>query len=207
MPVLPSTKNVGKWGPPPGWSPSAGDVVVLGAVVNVTYSGIVIYALANPDGLLGTAVRKWVEIGRTPFAPAYFLAGSAGCGGVKAGPFIARAWTFDIHLIVINLIVAAVLIAASRRYWADWSRQLHDRLGRLGLKGDAIPLGADAGYVTILGGAIAVLWLLLLQNGLFDSAAHCASLQPWHLLRIPLLVTTAHGLACVAAAFWVARDP
>jgi hypothetical protein len=207
MPVRPTAQDDGQWGPPPGWSPTAGDVVVLGAVFNLTYSGIVIYALANPDGLLGTAVRKWVEIGRTLFAPAYFLAGSAGCGGVKVSPFIARAWAFDIHIIVINLIVAAALIAASRRYWADWSRQLYGALGRLGLKGDAIPLRADAGYGTVLCGAIAVLWWLLLQNDLFDSAAHCVSLQPWHLLRIPLLVTTAHGLACVAAAFWVARDP
>jgi hypothetical protein len=207
MPVQPTAKDDGHWGPPPGWSPTAGDVVVLGAAFNLTYSGIVIYALANPEGLLGIVVRRWVEISRNLFAPAYFLAGNAGCGGAKLSPFIPRAWAFDIHLIVTNLIVAAMLIAASRRYWADWSRQLYGALGRLGLKGDAIPLGADAGYVTVLCGAIAVLWWLLLQNGLFDSAAHCAALQPWRLLRVPLLVTTAHGLACVAAAFWVARDP
>jgi hypothetical protein len=184
--------------------------VVLGAVFNLTYSGIVIYAQASPDGLLGTAVRKWVEIGRTLFAPAYFLAGSAGsagCGGAKVSPFIARAWAFDIHIIVINLIVAAMLIAASRRYWPSWSRQLYGALGRLGLEGDAIPLGADAGYVTVLCSVIAVLWWLLLRNDLFDSAAHCAALQPWQLLRVPLLTTIAHGFACVAAAFWVAREP
>jgi len=34
-----------------------------------------------------------------------------------------------------------------------------------------------------------------------------AALQPWHLLRVPLLTITAHGFACVAVAFWVARDP
>lgn len=204
MPVRPTAKDNGHWGTPPGGSPTAGDVVVLGAAVNLIYSGIVIYALANPDGRLGTAVRKWIEIGRTLFAPAYSLAGSAGCGDVKLSPFIARAWSFDIHLIVINLIVAAVLTAASQRYWADWSRQLHGALDRLGLKGDA---GADAGYVTVLCGAIAVLWWLLLKDDLFDSAAHCASLQPWRLWRIPLLVITAHGLVCVAASFWVARDP
>jgi hypothetical protein len=181
--------------------------VVLGAVFNLTYSGIVIYALANPDGLLGIAVRKWVAIGQNLLVPAYFLAGRAGCGGVKVSPFIARAWAFDIHMIVINLIVAAVLIAASRRYWANWSRQLYSALGRLGLKGDAILLGADVGYGTVLCGAIAVLWWLFVKNDLFDSAAHCASLQPWHLLRVPLLTTIAHGFASFAAAFWIARDP
>lgn len=207
MPVRPTTKDGGHWGPPPGWSPSAGDVVALGAVFNLTYSGVVIYALANPEGLLGIAVRKWIEIGRNLLAPVYLLAGSTGCGGVKVSPFVARAWACDIHLTVINLMVAAALIAASRRYWATWSRQLYDAFGRIGLKGDAIQQGADAGYVTVLCGAIAVLWWLLLQNDLFDSAAHCASLQPWHLFRIPLLTIIAHGFACVAAAFWIARDP
>ncbi len=52
MPVRPTAKDDAQWGPPPGWAPTAGDVVVLGAIVNLTYSGIVIYALANPDGLL-----------------------------------------------------------------------------------------------------------------------------------------------------------
>jgi hypothetical protein len=179
--------------------------VVLGAVFNLIYSGIVIYALANPDALLGTAVRKWIEIGRTLLAPAYVIAGSPGCGGVS--PFVARAWAFEIHLTVINLMAAAVLIAASRPYWANWSRQLYGALGRLGLKGEAIHQGADAGYGTVLCGAIAVLWWLLLEDDLFDSAAHCAALQPWHLVRIPLLTTIAHGFATFAAAFWVAREP
>jgi len=207
MPVRPTAKDDGHWRPPPGWSPTAGDVVALGAVFNLTYSGIVIYALANPDGPLGTMVRRWVEIGRNLFAPAYLLAGNAGCGGLKVSSFVARAWAFDIHLLVINLIVVAVLIAASRPYWTNWSRQIHGALGRHDLKGDAIDGGADAGYGTVLCGAIAVLWWLLLQNDLFDSAAHCAAFQPWHLLRVPLLTTVAHGFASFAAAFWVARDP
>jgi hypothetical protein len=181
--------------------------VALGAVFNLTYSGTVIYALANPVGLLGIAVRKWVETGRSLFSPAYFLAGNADCGGARVSSFVGRAWAFDVHLIVINLIVAAVLIAASRRYWVNWSRQLYDALGRLGLRAEAVHLGADAGYAMVLCGAIAALWWLLLQNDLFDSAAHCAALQPWHLLRVPLLVAIAHGFACVAAAFWIARDP
>lgn len=204
MSVRPTTRHDGHWGPPPGWSPTAGDVVALGAVLNLTYSGVVIYALANSDGLLGIAVEKWVEVVRSFLAPAYVLAGHAGCGGARASPFVARAWAFDIHLIVINLVVVAGLIAGSRPYWATWSRPLYGALSRLGLTSDA---GADAGYATVVCGAIAALWWLLLQNDLFDSPVHCAALQPWHLLRVPLLATIAHGFASVAAAFWVARDP
>lgn len=206
MPVRPTTTRDGPWGPPPGWTPTAGDVVSVGAVFNMTYTAIVIYALANPDGLIGGAVGKWVEICRKVLGPAYVLAGSAGCGGAKVSPFVARAWVFDIHLKVINLIVVAILIAGSRRYWPSWSGQLYGTLDRLGLKGDAIHQGADAGYVTVLCGAIAPLWWLLLENDLFESAAHCITLQPWLLLRVPLLTTTAHAFACVAAAFWVARE-
>ncbi|HEX5262432.1 MAG TPA: hypothetical protein VFW13_02835, partial [Phenylobacterium sp.] len=205
MPIRPRANHGGPWRPPAGWSPGAGDVVALGAAFNLTYSSIAIYALANPDGPLGVVVGKWIEVGRD--APIYALAGRAGCGGAKVSSFVARAWIFDVHLVVINLIVVAGLIAASRRYWATWSRELYGALHELGLGGDAIDQGADIGYVTVLCGAVGALWWMVLHNDLFDSAAHCAALQPWHLLRIPLLATITHGFICVAAAFWVAREP
>jgi hypothetical protein len=181
--------------------------VLLGAVFNMTYSVIGIYALANPDGLLGVAMGRWVEICRKVLWPAYVLAGSAGCGGAKVSPFAARAWTFDIHLTAVNLIVVALLILGSQRYWSNWSGQLNGAISRFGLKGDAVHQAADAGYVMVLCGAIAPLWWLLLENDLFDSAVHCTALKPWLLLRIPLLTTTAHAFPCVAAGFWVAREP
>jgi hypothetical protein len=172
----------------------------LGAVFNLSYAAMIIYALTNPDGRFGAGVAIWVQIARRGLEPAYFLAGHAGCGGADASAFVAQAWTFDVHLVAINLIVAAGLFASSRRYWLTWSQQLY-------VAPDAGREAAETGFGTMLWGAIAALWWLILENDLFDSAAHCAALRPWFLFREPLLATFAHGAASFAGALSAARRP
>ena len=105
----------------------------------------------------------------------------------------------------VNLIVAAALFAASRRYWVIWSRQLDGDPGWRNIAPDAKRQEADEGFGMVTWGAVGALWWLILGNGLFDNAAHCASLRPWLLFREPLLVTSAHGFASFAAALSVAR--
>lgn len=205
MPTQPTTTRRDTREPPQTWAPGAGDVVLLGAVFNLSYAAVIIYALANPEGRFGAGVAKWVQITREVLKPAYVLAGHAGCGGVEVNAFLARAWAFDVHLVAINLLVAAVLFAASRRYWLTWSQQLYGAPGWRNVAPDARRQEAETGFGTVLWGAIAALWWLILENDLFDSAAHCASMRPWLLFREPLLATFAHGAASLAAALSVAR--
>lgn len=61
------------------------------------------------------------------------------------------------------------------------------------------------GSGVLIWGAIAALWLLILGADLFDSASHCAHLNPWLFLRIPVLAAASLGLAVAAATFLTAR--
>lgn len=188
-------------------APLAGGVVLLGALFNLSYAAVIIYALANPDGRLGVWVATWVQIARRILEPVYVIAGHAACGGVEVSAVVARAWTFDVHLVAINLIVATVLFAASRGYWVTWAQQLRDAPGWRDVAPDARRQEVDAGFGTVLWGVIAALWWLTLENDLFDSAAHCATLRPWFLVREPLLITFAPAAASFAAALSLARKP
>ncbi len=194
-------------GPFAAWTPIAGDVVLLGALVNLGYATVVIYALANPASRIGGWVAAWVQLARKGLAPAYLLAGHADCDGSRVGTFVARAWDYDVHLVAINLIVAAALFAASRRYWPAWSQQVLDSPTWRDMSEGARQQETDVGFGTVMWGAIAVVWWLILENDLFDSAAHCSSVRPWMLWRAPLLATSAHGLTSLAAALWAGRTP
>jgi hypothetical protein len=134
-------------------------------------------------------------------------AGHVDCGGGAVSAFVARAWEFDVHLVTINLIVAAGLFAASRRYWPAWSQQALNQPTWRDMSEGARQQETDVGFGTVLWGAIAAVWWLILGNELFDSAAHCSSVQPWMLWRAPLLATSAQGLATLAAALWAGRIP
>lgn len=70
--------------------------------------------------------------------------------------------------------------------------------------GDDRQWAAGSSFGAVLWGAVAALWWLILENDLFDSAAHCRSLQPWFLFREPLLTTFVHGCATLAAALSLA---
>lgn len=177
----------------------------LGALINLTYAAVVIHGLANPQGRVGTWVSAWVRFTRRGLEPAYRLAGHADCGGGPASPFVNRAWTFDVHLVTVNLIVAAVLFATSRRYWPAWSRQVLDQPSWRDIPAASRRQEVEIGFGTVLWGAIAALWWLVLENDLFDSAAHCAAVRPWLLYRAPLLAISAHGLASLAAALWAGQ--
>jgi hypothetical protein len=182
--------------------------VLLGAVFNLSYATVVIYALANPEGRIGGWVAAWVHLARKGLAPAYILAGGhVGCGGGAVSAAVARAWEFDVHLVAVNLIVAAGLFAASRRYWPAWSQQVLDQPSWRDMSEGVRQQETDIGFGTVMWGAIAVVWWLILENDLFDSAAHCSSVRPWMLWRAPLLATSAHGLASLAAALWAGRIP
>ncbi|MGZ8407098.1 MAG: hypothetical protein ACXWVJ_03625 [Caulobacteraceae bacterium] len=168
---------------------------------------MIIYALANPESRFGAWVGTWVQITRKVLEPAYVLAGRASCGDAEVSDVVARAWIFDVHLIAINLIVVAALFAASRRYWATWLQAFYDGPGWENANPETKRQEAEAGFGTLLWGAIAGIWWLILENDLFGSAAHCASLRPWLLFREPLLTTFAHGAASFAAALSLARKP
>lgn len=191
--------------PPRTRTPIAGDVVLLGAVFNLGYAAAIIYALAHPDGRFGAAVSTWVEIAGRLLRPVYGLAGGARCGGGAVSAFAERAWVFDVHLTAINLIAAALLFAASRRYWAAWAQPLRDAPDGRDITPEAWRQTLDTGFGTVLWGTIAALWWLTLENHLFESAARCATLQPWFLVREPLLTTIAHGVASFAAVLSLAR--
>jgi hypothetical protein len=203
VPSTPSPRNSpGRVG---GWAPGAGDVVLLGGILNLTYAAVVISALARPQARLSAWVAAWIEIAGKGLKPAYALAGSPDCGGVRPSAFVGRAWTFDVHLVTINLVVAAALFAASRPFWKTWAAQLYrDPRWRDGPP-DARRADAEAGFGLVIWGAIAAAWLMVLKNDLFDSAARCASLRPWFLFREPLLATAGQGLANLAAALWTAQ--
>lgn len=64
-------------GPFAAWTPIVGDVVLLGALFNLGYATVVIYALANPASRMGGWVAAWVDLARKGLAPAYVLAGHA----------------------------------------------------------------------------------------------------------------------------------
>ncbi len=191
--------------PPRPRMPIAGDVVLLGAIFNLGYAAVVIHALAHPDGRFGAAVSTWVEIVGRFLWPVYGLAGGPGCGGGAVGAFAERAWVFDVHLTAINLIAAALLFAGSRRYWAVWAEPLRDAPDGRDFTPEAWRQTLNTGFGTVLWGAMAVLWWLLLENHLFASAARCATVQPWFLVREPLLITIAHGVASFAAVLSLAR--
>lgn len=146
-----------------------------------------------------------MEIAGRLLRPVYGLAGGARCGGGAVGAFAERAWVFDVHLTVVNLVAAALLFAGSRRYWAGWARPLRDAPDGRDITPEAWRQTLDAGFGTVVWGAIAMLWWLTLENHLFESAARCASLQPWFLVREPLLITIAHGVASFAAVLSLAR--
>lgn len=190
---------------PRAWSPRAGDLVLTGGVVNFTYAALVIHALARADSRLTSWVEAWVRSSRVALHPAYLLAGRPDCDGAPRAAFIDRAWAFDVHLATINLLVVAVLFALSRAAWPAGARRL-DAASPLGDAADgAHAADMEEGFGTVLWGALAALWWMLLQNDLFDTARHCAGLRPWLLFREPLLATCVHGLACLAAALNRAR--
>jgi hypothetical protein len=193
-------------GPLRPWSARAGDIVLVGAVVNLTYAAVVISALAHPGSRLSAWIEAWVHLSRKALTPVYVLARGPDCGGAGRDAFVDKAWALDVHLVTINLVVAAALFAGSRPFWAAWAERLY---GDPSWRNSAPERRADAeaGFGTVLWGVIGTIWWLLLENDLFGSAGHCANLQPWFLFREPLLVTAAHGFACLAAALWAARRP
>lgn len=179
--------------------------MLIGGVVNLSYAGLVIHALAHADSRLTSWVDGWVRMSRAALGPAYLLAGRPGCGGAAHSAFVDRAWAFDVHLLTINLLVVAVLFVLSRAAWPDWAQ----RLGATSPHGDPAD-GSQAadmeeGFGTVFWGVLAALWWMLLKNDLFDTAPHCAGLRPWLLFREPLLATGIHGLACLAAVLNRAR--
>jgi hypothetical protein len=187
-------------GPVRTWSMRAGDLVLIGAVINFAYAAAIIHALARPDSRIAPWVDAWVRIARSALKPAYLLAAGPDCGGTVRGPGIDQAWAFDVHLTTINLLVVTLLFALSRPSWPTWGRQVD---AADGMHRD----DAAEGFGVVLWGAMAALWWMLLQNDLFDTARHCAGLRPWRLFREPALATTVHGLACMAAALGRARAP
>ena len=205
MPIPLTTSRRTSPDPTGSWAPSAGDFVLWGGVFNLTYAALVVYALAHPHARLSAWVDAWIEIAGKGLRPAYVLAGSPACGGARPVAFVARAWTFDVHLVTINLVVAAALFAASRPFWKIWAAQLYrDPRWRTGAP-DARRADAEAGFGLVIWGVIAAAWFMVLKNDLFESAARCASLRPWFLFREPLLATSGQGLAYLAAALWVAQ--
>jgi len=193
-------------GPPQTWMPPVGDVALLGTLINLSYTSLLIYALANPNGIIGIGLARWVQGTAKILTPFYALAGHVGCGGAGFTAFAARAWAFDVHIVAVNLMVAAALFAGSRRYWARWSKELYDEPQSRGeAASGASREDAEAVAGTMLWAAIAALWWLTAENDLFDSAGHCATVQPWFLFRSPLLVTVVHGFAVLAASLWAGR--
>jgi hypothetical protein len=67
-------------GPFAAWTPIAGDVVLLGALFNLSYATIVIYALANPAGRIGGGVAAWVQLATLTVAEAPSAPLSPGLG-------------------------------------------------------------------------------------------------------------------------------
>jgi len=186
--------------PARAWSMRAGDLVLLGGAINLAYAAVIVHALAHPASPWTSWIDTWMRIARLGLEPAYVLAGGPDCGGVRRAAFIDRAWIFDVHLTTINLLVVATLFAISHPFWTAWAQRLHEAPQEDGPADNSQAADAEEGFGTVLWGAIAAAWWMTLQNDLFDSAARCADLRPWFLLREPLLATAAHGLACLAAA-------
>lgn len=208
MPTQPTATRHSPRGPLHAWRPNAGDIVLFGAVLNLSYAALLIWALTYPETRVGLSVAGWVRIARNILQPAYALAGEKVCGGEAAGAAVALAWGFYVHLLAINLAVVGGLFAASRPLWFEWAHRLDEEVrwrealsSEVGDEADV----ADEAYGTLMWGAIAALWWLILENDLFESAKHCAAFRPWQILRVPLLATFAHGLASLTAAFWAAR--
>lgn len=178
------------------WRRPPGDFVLAGALLNLGYAAVLIMALGAPASRAGAAVGAWVVACRKAFDLPYALAGASLCGGTQLSSATVRAWVFDVHLIVVNLAIVALLLAASRPSWPDWTEQAPRTVADVSGAADECE-----GYGTVLWGALAVLWWILLENALFDTRAHCDAFRPWMLLREPLLATAGHGFASFAVAF------
>jgi hypothetical protein len=206
MPTQPTAARPDSSDPVQTWVPTAGAVVLSAGIVNLTYTGVLIFALARPHSRLSTWADAWVQIAGKALKPAYLLAGNPDCGGAQASDFVVRAWVFDVHLVAINLLVAAAFFVASRPFWPSWAQRLYGAPRWRDGAQDARRADAEVRFGTVIWGAIAAVWWMVLKNDLFESAADCASLRPWFLIREPLLAISGQGFASFAAALWVARD-
>jgi len=187
------------------WTPSAGDVVLLQLLLTLGYALALIIALDAPDTRLAVWMNHWVRGTRPALTPFYALAGHPSCGGAAAGPHVMQLWDYYIHLLAVSLIVAVLCIVVSAALWKDWAERLQARMSASRVWRGRMRRTVQLGWSRLAWGALAVFWLLILGNDIFDSAARCARLNPWLLLRIPLLAALAQGFASAAATFWTAR--
>jgi hypothetical protein len=205
MPAQPAATPRDPPDPPRAWMPGVGDIVAFGAVLNIGYTAVVVWALAKPESLVGSGVDAWFRFGHTLLSRAYVLAERPSCGGARTSDEVARAWEAYLNLLLVNLAIASALFAISCRLAGRWAQRLRAETQWRDLAPDLVWSRADVGYGTLIWGAIAVLWWLIFRNDLFDAARHCSTIQTWLFLRVPLLTTTAHGFATMAAVFWAMR--
>lgn len=164
-------------------------------VVSLSYALLIVYAIRTPNSPIGSALTWWMNES-APWVQA-FLFFEPPPSSQSAGDLSEILLAYR-HVLICSLCFAAYEIICSRRYWPVWAGALTAKVRRNKLsQAESVRLW-EIGFHRMTLGAIAATFLAIYLEPNQTPSAAWSTYSDWAVLRAPLLIGVATGLALLA---------